>query len=116
MPTWTMRRGSRSPSSTARRNGVPWKHLAPKYASRVPGPDERRLLAHRARAEPRARAVRHATVVRDPDERDVEPLGGRHGGQEHERRDLAEPGRHEGIARLRVTHASRPPPTAPSAT
>src|SRR2546422_8372756 len=28
-----------------------------------------------------------------------ETLGGRHGGQEHERRDLAEPGGHEGIAR-----------------
>src|SRR2546428_704143 len=79
----------------------------------VPRPDERRLLAHGPRAEPRARAVRNPAVVRDPDERDVEPCGGRRGGEEHERRPLAEPGGHEGLARLRVAHPPRPPPTAP---
>src|SRR4029453_14071321 len=37
MPTWIMRRGSLSPSSTARRNGVPWKYFEPKYSSHVSG-------------------------------------------------------------------------------
>src|SRR5881397_1784497 len=57
---------------------------------RVPRPDERRLLAHGARAEARARAVRGAAVVRHAEQRDIQPgkIGGR--GQEHERRDLPE--------------------------
>src|ERR687888_666942 len=37
MPTWIMRRGSTTPSSTARRNGVPWKYFEPKYSSHVSG-------------------------------------------------------------------------------
>ncbi len=37
MPTWIMRRGSTAPSSIARRNGVPWKSLLPKYSSQVSG-------------------------------------------------------------------------------
>ena len=37
MPTWIMRLGSIAPSSMARRNGVPWKSLLPKYSSHVSG-------------------------------------------------------------------------------
>ena len=33
MPSWIVRRGSITPSSTARRNIVPWKYFEPKYWS-----------------------------------------------------------------------------------
>src|SRR5215468_804502 len=33
MPSWIVRRGSMTPSSTARRNIVPWKYFEPKYWS-----------------------------------------------------------------------------------
>ncbi len=76
---------------------------------RIPGTDDRRLLAHGARTEARPRAVRRSPVVWHAEQRHVEPgeaLGRR---QQHEGRDLPEARRLERVAWRELGHQSARP-------
>src|SRR5215471_3420294 len=68
--------------------------------TRVPGPDERGLVAHVPGAEAGPRAIRAAAVEGDSDQRHVEPGGRGDVGQSHEGRGLGEAWRGEAVARL----------------
>src|SRR5438094_563538 len=74
---------------------------------RVPRTDQRRLLAHGARTEARARAIRGAAVVRHPEQGDVQAGGVGRRGQQHEGRDLPEARRLERVARPRQAHGTQ---------
>ena len=65
----------------------------------VPRSNQRGLLADGARPEACARTVGHATVVGQAQQGDVEPGWGIGRRQEHERGELTEPRRDEGVAR-----------------
>ncbi len=70
----------------------------------IPGTDQGRLIADRARPEAGARSVGRAAIVGDPDQPDVQPLGVPNVGQAHEGRRLAEPRRPERVERPEVVH------------
>ena len=67
---------------------------------RIPGANDRRLIAHTSWAESRAGAIRSSAIKRNTDDRDVQLFGLRNVGQPHEGGDAREPSIFQSVDRL----------------